>query len=100
MSYSLLRSLLFQLSPEVSHEVSLEWMSAVHRLKLLKSFIPKVEASPVEVMGIKFPNSVGLAAGVDKNADYTEQQTRSHGTAEKRHSHGRNGNRHRRGPLS
>ena len=70
MPYSLLRSLLFQLSPEVSHELSLEWMSAAHRLKLLKPFMPKIEAAPVEVMGIKFPNPVGLAAGLDKNADY------------------------------
>ena len=72
MPYSLLRSLLFQLSPEVSHELSLEWMSAAHRLKLLKPFIPSIEAAPVEVMGIKFPNAVGLAAGLDKNADHID----------------------------
>jgi dihydroorotate dehydrogenase len=72
MPYSLLRSLLFQLSPEVSHELSLEWMSAAHRLKILKPFIPKIESSPVEVMGITFPNPVGLAAGLDKNADYID----------------------------
>ncbi|MFT6123265.1 MAG: dihydroorotate dehydrogenase [Oleiphilaceae bacterium] len=72
MPYSLLRSLLFQLSPEVSHELSLEWMSAAHRLKILKPFIPKIESSPVEVMGITFPNPVGLAAGLDKNADHID----------------------------
>ncbi len=72
MPYSLLRSLLFQLSPEVSHELSLEWMSAANRLKLLKPFIPSFEPSPVEVMGIKFPNPVGLAAGLDKNADHID----------------------------
>lgn len=72
MSYSLLRSLLFQLSPETSHELSLEWMSAAHRLHLLKPFVPSIVDKPVEVMGIHFPNPVGLAAGLDKNADHID----------------------------
>jgi len=70
MSYSLLRNLLFQLSPETAHELSLEWMSAAHRLKLLTPFVPDVADMPVEVMGINFPNQVGLAAGLDKNGDH------------------------------
>lgn len=72
MSYSLLRSLLFQFSPETSHELSLEWMSAAHRLNVLKPFLSPVIDSPVEVMGIHFPNPVGLAAGLDKNADHID----------------------------
>lgn len=72
MSYSLLRSLLFTLPAEVSHELSLEWMSAAHRLHLLKPFISPVIDNPVEVMGIHFPNPVGLAAGLDKNADHID----------------------------
>ncbi|TNC82888.1 MAG: quinone-dependent dihydroorotate dehydrogenase [Oleiphilus sp.] len=70
MSYSLLRSLLFKLSPETSHDLSLEWMSAADRLGLLKPFTSPVADMPVEVMGITFPNPVGLAAGLDKNADH------------------------------
>jgi len=72
MSYSLLRSLLFQLPAEVSHELSLEWMSAAHRLKLLRPFVSSVTDMPVEVMGIRFPNPVGLAAGLDKNGDHID----------------------------
>lgn len=72
MSYSLLRNLLFTLSPERSHDLSLDWMSALDRLGLLSPFIEDVPSLPVEVMGIRFPNPVGLAAGLDKNADHID----------------------------
>ena len=72
MYYSLLRSLLFQLSPETSHELSLEWMSAAKRMGLLKPFVSPVADLPTEVMGIRFPNPVGLAAGLDKNGDHID----------------------------
>jgi dihydroorotate dehydrogenase len=70
MTYQILRNLLFKLPAETSHDLSLDWMSALDRLGLLSPFIPKVQDCPVEVMGITFPNPVGLAAGLDKNADY------------------------------
>lgn len=68
--YSFIRSVLFSLNPESSHELSLDMMGAAERLRLLKPFAPKVESKPVEVMGLTFPNPVGLAAGLDKNGDY------------------------------
>ncbi len=34
--------------------------------------MPKMPTVPVDVMGLRFPNPVGLAAGLDKNADYLE----------------------------
>lgn len=67
--YSVLRNLLFRFQPEVSHELALDWMGAAQRLKLLSAFY-RTPSLPVEVMGILFPNPVGLAAGLDKNADY------------------------------
>ncbi len=72
MAYSLLRSLLFRLAPETSHDLSLEWMSAAHRMHLLSPFVREVPDLPTEVMGIRFPNPVGLAAGLDKNADHLD----------------------------
>jgi dihydroorotate dehydrogenase len=72
MSYSLLRQLLFRLPPETSHDLSLDWMSAAHRLKLLTPFVNSIPNSPCKVMGIHFPNRVGLAAGLDKNADHID----------------------------
>ena len=68
--YSTLRNLLFRLDPEVSHEFSLDMLGATERLKLLELFISAPAYSPVEVMGLRFPNPVGLAAGLDKNGDY------------------------------
>ncbi|KZY47306.1 MULTISPECIES: quinone-dependent dihydroorotate dehydrogenase [unclassified Oleiphilus] len=72
MSYSLLRNLLFTLPPETAHELSLDWMSAFNRLGLISPFLPDVVSDPVEVMGVQFPNRVGLAAGLDKNADHID----------------------------
>lgn len=68
--YSFVRNCLFKLDAEVSHELSLDWLGAFERLHLLKPFAPTVAPSPVNVMGIDFPNRVGLAAGLDKNGDY------------------------------
>ena len=63
---------MFSLSPETSHDLSLDWLSALHRLGLLKTFIKEIPAKPVEVMGLQFSNPVGLAAGLDKNADHLD----------------------------
>lgn len=68
--YQHLRNLLFKLDPEVSHELSLDMIGAGERLRILKPFAPTVPEFPVEAMGIRFPNPVGLAAGLDKNGDY------------------------------
>ncbi|HEY7774329.1 MAG TPA: quinone-dependent dihydroorotate dehydrogenase [Marinagarivorans sp.] len=68
--YKTIRPLLFKLDPEVSHELSLDWMGALERLKLLSFFASPQVNDPVEIMGLKFPNAVGMAAGLDKNGDY------------------------------
>jgi dihydroorotate dehydrogenase len=72
MAYKLLRNLLFQLSPEVAHEASLDLISASERIGLLRPFIKLPVADPVNVMGITFSNPVGLAAGLDKNGDHID----------------------------
>jgi dihydroorotate dehydrogenase len=68
--YSLLRQALFLLDPENSHDLSLDILGAAERLKLLNLFTPQKISQPVELMGLKFENPVGLAAGLDKNGDY------------------------------
>jgi dihydroorotate dehydrogenase len=68
--YTHLRDLLFKLDAETSHEFSLDLIGAAERLHLIKLFLTAIPANPVEVMGITFPNPVGLAAGLDKNGDY------------------------------
>lgn len=72
MAYKLLRNLLFQLSPEVAHEASLDLISASERMGLLKPFIKRPLAESIEVMGVHFENPVGLAAGLDKNGDHID----------------------------
>jgi len=68
--YSLARKLLFTLSGEAAHQVALEGLDAAARLRLIKPFVAKRLEAPVKVMGLEFPNAVGLAAGLDKNADH------------------------------
>ncbi|MFT2109624.1 quinone-dependent dihydroorotate dehydrogenase [Marinomonas sp. 2405UD68-3] len=70
--YNLARSLLFKLDAEVSHELSLELLAAGQRIGINKLFTEDVPSVPVDVMGLTFPNAVGLAAGLDKNADAFE----------------------------
>ncbi|WP_027351537.1 quinone-dependent dihydroorotate dehydrogenase [Halotalea alkalilenta] len=67
--YALARSLLFRLDPETAHKVTLQGLDQAHRAGLLRSH--RVE-SPVTLMGLRFPNRVGLAAGLDKNADHLD----------------------------
>ncbi|GHB04866.1 quinone-dependent dihydroorotate dehydrogenase [Modicisalibacter luteus] len=68
--YSLVRSLLFRLDAETAHGFSLSMLDAIHRLRLTGTQA-RVD-DPVEIMGLKFPNRVGLAAGLDKNADHLD----------------------------
>ncbi|MEC8081579.1 MAG: quinone-dependent dihydroorotate dehydrogenase [Pseudomonadota bacterium] len=70
--YNLARSLLFKLDPEVSHELSLDMLGASSRLGLTSLYARQQAATSVNVMGIDFPNAVGLAAGLDKNAEAFE----------------------------
>ena len=67
--YHAVRNLLFRLNPETSHELSLECLGAAERLGVTR-LMGSVPDDPVEVMGLRFPNPVGLAAGLDKNGDY------------------------------
>lgn len=68
--YSLLRKALFALPTETSHELSLDLLGAAERTRLLPLLGRAPEARAVDVMGLRFPNAVGLAAGLDKNGDY------------------------------
>jgi dihydroorotate dehydrogenase len=66
--YGLARPLLFALDPETAHRLTL-------RLSGLLSY-PAVPSQPLRVMGLEFPNPVGLAAGLDKNAEHIDAMAR------------------------
>lgn len=70
--YSLLRELLFRLPTEASHYLALDALQCAATSGASRLLFPRVPALPVNVMGIDFPNPVGLAAGLDKNGDYIE----------------------------
>lgn len=72
MLYRLLRSLLFLLPAEQSHELGLKGLQLLYRLGLLRLVAARPPAAPVQVLGLDFANPVGLAAGLDKNADYLD----------------------------
>ena len=71
MLYRLARSALFRLDPETAHELALKSMCALGpAVALLGAGADRGEERTV--MGIRFPNPVGLAAGMDKNAEYLD----------------------------
>ncbi len=71
--YSLIKNALFCLPAEASHSITLPMLDISHQLGLLPLVRSKIPAcQPVQIMGIEFPNPVGLAAGLDKNADHID----------------------------
>src|SRR5665811_2463193 len=67
--YSLLRPVLFQLDPETAHHLTLSSLQAAYSFGFSGLIAAAVPADPRTVMGLNFPNPVGLAAGLDKNGD-------------------------------
>ena len=67
MLYPLTRSIMFGLDAEYSHNLALKGMNFAAVLGVPKLLGAEKLYAPVEVMGIKFPNPVGLAAGLDKD---------------------------------
>lgn len=70
--YNALRPLLFRLSPEMAHDVTLDWLGAMNRLHLMPLLAEKIPDRPVTAFGLTFKNRVGLAAGLDKNGDFID----------------------------
>ncbi|MDK8465181.1 quinone-dependent dihydroorotate dehydrogenase [Marinobacter sp. SS13-12] len=70
--YGIMRELLFRLPPETAHNLTLSGLDMAGKLGLLKALVTEPEPLPVRVMGLDFPNPVGLAAGLDKNADHLD----------------------------
>lgn len=64
MFYALARPLLFALDPETAHNLTLRFASVA------SLFAAAPPACPVRAMGLDFPNPVGLAAGLDKDAEH------------------------------
>jgi dihydroorotate dehydrogenase len=68
LPYSLARSFLFNMDPEAAHELTLDKLEKLQHSPLMcLASQPRID-DPVTLAGLSFPNRVGLAAGLDKNA--------------------------------
>jgi dihydroorotate dehydrogenase len=65
--YSLIKPLLFQLDAELTHDLTLKALKFAEKTGVLNCYPKAPICAPREVMGLTFPNVVGLAAGLDKN---------------------------------
>jgi len=72
MFYRAVRPLLFALDPETAHCLSLASLDALTRLGAESIVVSAPPRIPVRVMGLDFPNPVGLAAGLDKNGEHID----------------------------
>ena len=75
--YPLIKRILFLLSPERAHHVAMSALSALAALPAGKALLRSVfgythPSLPRDAFGLRFPNPVGLAAGFDKDARYTD----------------------------
>ncbi len=68
LPYALARPFLFGMDPEVAHERTLQTLARVQNTPLTCLYAQARVHDPVTVAGLQFPNRVGLAAGLDKNA--------------------------------
>lgn len=70
MLYEMARAVLFKMDPENAHALimnNIDWAVALGLTRLVTG---PVVSAPVKVMGLTFPNAVGLAAGMDKQASH------------------------------
>jgi dihydroorotate dehydrogenase len=69
--YSLVRPFLFSMDAESAHDLTLPSLRRAHALGLTR-LVNKPASDTRNVMGIDFPNPVGLAAGLDKDGRYID----------------------------
>ena len=68
LPYGLARPFLFQLDPETAHDLTLNALARTQGTPLSWAWCNGRMRDPVNLAGLHFPNRVGLAAGLDKNA--------------------------------
>ena len=70
--YSLARPVLFSLDAERAHGLGLSALELARRTGTTPLLAGKVEPLPTKLLGLEFPNPVGLAAGLDKNGEHID----------------------------
>ena len=72
MIYPLIRKFFFALDAETAHGIGMSGVGFLNSAGVACLVAKPIPADPVEVMGLSFPNPVGLAAGLDKNGDHID----------------------------
>ncbi len=68
LPYALARPFLFGLDPEAAHDLTLQALARTQGTPLQWAYCAERIHDPLVLAGLRFPNRVGLAAGLDKNA--------------------------------
>ncbi|MDF1483297.1 quinone-dependent dihydroorotate dehydrogenase [Extensimonas sp. H3M7-6] len=68
LPYALARAVLFRMDAETAHEHTLALLESGQHTPLQWAWCSETVQDPIELAGLRFPNRVGLAAGLDKNA--------------------------------
>ena len=71
-TYKPLKPLLFCLSAENAHYLTLNSLSLLEKIKILQTLCPPHLLKPKKCMNLIFPNAIGLAAGLDKEGKYID----------------------------
>ena len=66
--YGLFRPLLFRMDPEAAHDLTMNALARAQGTLLQRLYAQPQVSDPITLAGLRFPNRVGLAAGLDKNA--------------------------------
>ena len=66
--YALVRPFLFRMDPEAAHDLTMAALGATQSTTLKHLYAAERVEDPIEIAGLRFPNRVGMAAGLDKNA--------------------------------
>ncbi|WP_336793156.1 quinone-dependent dihydroorotate dehydrogenase [Pantoea anthophila] len=69
MFYPIVRPALFKLDPERAHELTFQQLRFINGTPLERFYRQNLPSRPVTCMGLTFKNALGLAAGLDKNAE-------------------------------
>jgi dihydroorotate dehydrogenase len=71
-AYPLARQALFAMDAETAHEVTLKSLQRAYECGVTRSLMHAAPLAPITLMGLRVPNAVGLAAGLDKNGAYID----------------------------
>jgi dihydroorotate dehydrogenase len=71
-AYPLARQALFAMDAETAHEVTLKSLQRAYECGATRALMHAAPLAPITMMGLRVPNAVGLAAGLDKNGAYID----------------------------